>query len=116
MQARPAPQAAPAVAEPVRVVVQSRQQQQPQSQAKPEGDSTSDKKGSQPGYASEAEAMEAFKAMLAEHKISSTMKWKDVENQLSGQDPRWDALRTNGQKRQALAEYQNAKAKEEKVS
>lgn len=56
-------------------------------------------------YASAAEAAEAFKDMLAEKKISTIAKMREVQ-ELCQSDERWDALKTQGEKKQALAEYQ----------
>lgn len=56
-------------------------------------------------YASLAEAQEAFKELLASKNVSSTAKMKEVQDMCQS-DPRWDALRTQGEKKQALAEYQ----------
>jgi hypothetical protein len=64
-------------------------------------------------YASAAEAMEAFKDLLQQQQISSAAKFKEVQD-LCGHDPRWEALKTQGEKRQALAEYQTKRLKQEK--
>jgi hypothetical protein len=58
-----------------------------------------------PVYATQAEAVEAFKQLLADCKVSAVAKMKEVMD-LCQQDPRWEALRTQGEKKQALAEYQ----------
>lgn len=58
-----------------------------------------------PIYATAEEAMEAFQALLLAKSISVTAKMKEVQD-LCGKDPRWEALKTQGEKRQALAEYQ----------
>src|SRR3546814_676733 len=70
LHTKPAPAAAPVMAEPVRVVVQPRQQQQQEHKSEPA--SVPDTKASQSAYATEAEAMEAFKALLSDFKIPST--------------------------------------------
>lgn len=64
-------------------------------------------------YATPAEAMEAFKDMLQHHHITSTAKFKEVQD-VCGADPRWEALKTMGEKRQAVAEYQTKRVKAEK--
>ncbi len=56
-------------------------------------------------YASQAEAAEAFKELLAHKNISTIAKMKEVQD-LCQSDPRWEALRTMGERKQALAEYQ----------
>jgi FF domain len=58
-----------------------------------------------PSYASQAEATEAFKSMLADKKILTTMKMKEVTD-LCQNDVRFRALRSAGERKQALAEYQ----------
>jgi hypothetical protein len=49
--------------------------------------------------------MEAFKALLTEKKISTSLKFKEVV-ELCQDDVRFGALKTAGEKKQALAEYQ----------
>lgn len=56
-------------------------------------------------YGSAAEAAEAFKDLLAEMKVSTLAKMKEVQD-LCQHDVRWEALRSQGEKKQALAEYQ----------
>lgn len=56
-------------------------------------------------YASQAEAAEAFKELLASMKVSTIAKMKEVQD-LCQHDPRWEALKSQGEKKQALAEYQ----------
>lgn len=56
-------------------------------------------------YASQAEAVAAFKALLFECGVSHSSRFKDVQEACSG-DVRWGALKTSGEKKQALAEYQ----------
>eukprot|EP01033_Poteriospumella_lacustris_P006912 gene6912-4979_t len=64
-------------------------------------------------YATPAEAMEAFKDMLQHHHITSAAKFKEVQDICSA-DARWEALKTMGEKRQAVAEYQTKRVKAEK--
>lgn len=45
------------------------------------------------------------KALLADFKVSSTAKAKEVKD-LCQDDPRWNALKTSGERNQAIAEYQ----------
>lgn len=52
-----------------------------------------------------SEAQEAFKGLLAAKGVSTTAKMKEVQD-LCGSDPRWEALRSQGDKKQCLAEYQ----------
>lgn len=66
--------------------------------------SNSDKKVI-PTYATAAEAFEAFKELLQSKNVSATAKMKEAQ-ELCQNDPRWEALRTQGEKKQALAEYQ----------
>jgi hypothetical protein len=56
-------------------------------------------------YASTAEAAEAFKELLADMKVSAIAKMKETQD-LCQHDARWEALKTQGEKKQALAEYQ----------
>jgi hypothetical protein len=56
-------------------------------------------------YGSAAEAAEAFKDLLAEMKVSTIAKMKEVQD-LCQHDARWEALKSQGEKKQALAEYQ----------
>jgi len=56
-------------------------------------------------YATYIEASEAFKEMMIEKKVSATAKMKEVQD-LCQSDVRWDALKSMGEKKQALAEYQ----------
>lgn len=56
-------------------------------------------------YASPAEANEAFKDLLTQKNISTIAKMKEVQD-ICQSDPRWEALRTMGERKQALAEYQ----------
>lgn len=65
-------------------------------------------------YASKEEALAAFNAMLDDMAVSSTMKFKDVQDMCSRDDGRWNALRSVGERKQALAEYQTKKMKIEK--
>ena len=58
-----------------------------------------------PVYATREEAVDAFKGMLEEHDVSATMKMKDVTDACQ-KDIRFGALKTAGEKKQALAEYQ----------
>lgn len=64
-------------------------------------------------FATQEEAVEAFKAMLQAKNISVAAKIKEVQD-ICQKDPRWEALRTQGEKRQALAEYQTKKLKMER--
>lgn len=64
-------------------------------------------------YASHEEAVEAFKAMMTEKRVSATMKMKEVVD-LCTSDPRYVALKTGGERKQALAEYQTRTLKLEK--
>lgn len=56
-------------------------------------------------YASATEAAEAFSQLLIDMKVSTTAKMREVQD-LCLLDPRWDALKSQGEKKQALAEYQ----------
>lgn len=56
-------------------------------------------------YATPAEAAEAFKELLADMKVTSIAKMREVQD-LCQQDVRWEALKSQGEKKQALAEYQ----------
>lgn len=56
-------------------------------------------------YATAAEAMDAFKELLSDKKVTTTAKMKEVQ-ELCQMDPRWEALKSQGEKKQGLAEYQ----------
>ena len=58
-----------------------------------------------PVYATHADAVDAFKAMLEEHDVTAVMKMKEVTD-LCQKDVRFNALKGGGEKKQALAEYQ----------
>ena len=66
-----------------------------------------------PVYENPAEAVAAFKELLEEREVSLTSKLKEAQDRCSD-DPRWNALRTTGEKKQALAEYQTWRLKQEK--
>ena len=66
-----------------------------------------------PVYEDPAQAVAAFKELLEERDVSLTAKLKDAQDRCSD-DPRWNALRTTGEKKQALAEYQTWRLKQEK--
>jgi FF domain len=56
-------------------------------------------------YQTKEEASDAFKALLTENKVTVVAKMKEVQ-ELCQLDHRWNALRTAGERKQALAEYQ----------
>ncbi len=58
------------------------------------------------------DAVAAFKQLLYDKGVSSTVKWGEVSKQLS-KEPLWSALKT-GEKKQAFAEYQTKRMKEER--
>jgi pre-mRNA-processing factor 40 len=89
--------------------------QKPTAQAKSAEPEAQPEEKPVPKYNSKEEAEEAFKQMLNDLGVPSTFKWKEVIDMCS-KDERWEAFRTTGQKKQALAEYQTAKSKQEKVS
>jgi len=64
-------------------------------------------------FATKEEAVKAFKTMLLDQGVASTTKWSDAVK-LCEPDRRWQALKTLGERRQALAEYQTKRLKEEK--
>ncbi len=68
-------------------------------------DNTASEKKNVPTYASTAEAFEAFKELLQSKNISAMAKMKEAQD-ICQHDPRWEALKTQGEKKQALAEYQ----------
>lgn len=68
-------------------------------------DNTVSEKKNVPTYATAAEAFEAFKELLQSKNISATAKMKEAQD-ICQHDPRWEALKTQGEKKQALAEYQ----------
>ena len=66
-----------------------------------------------PTYNTKDEAVNAFKELLNDKKISVTMKIAQVQD-LCQYDVRWLALPNQGERKQALAEYQSKKQKQEK--
>ena len=64
-------------------------------------------------YASEKEAVAAFKQLLADHEVTSVMKFKDVQD-LCSKESRWNACKSVGARKQALSEYQTQKLKAER--
>lgn len=66
-----------------------------------------------PVYKSKEEAIDAFKSLLIDSKISSTAGWKEVED-ICSRDIRWQAVIKIGEKKQALAEYKTKKEKQDK--
>jgi hypothetical protein len=61
-------------------------------------------------FASLAEATTAFKTLLFDKDISAILKFKDVQD-MCQDEPRWNALKTVGERKQALAEYQTHRMK-----
>lgn len=59
-----------------------------------------------------ADAVAAFKQLLYEKGVSSTVKWGEVAK-LLGKEALWGSLKT-GEKKQAFAEYQTKRMKEER--
>lgn len=64
-------------------------------------------------YATPEAAVEAFRSLLDEFQVTSSMKYKEVQ-ELCSHDQRWNALKTSGEKKQNLAEFQTKKMKQEK--
>jgi hypothetical protein len=56
-------------------------------------------------FATAVEAQDSFKDMLAYFKISTTAKLKEVQD-LCQTDPRWEVIKSQGDRKQCLAEYQ----------
>jgi hypothetical protein len=59
-----------------------------------------------------ADAVTAFKQLLYDKGVSSTVKWGEVSKALA-KEPLWGSLKT-GEKKQAFAEYQTKRMKEER--
>lgn len=66
-----------------------------------------------PTYDSKDEAINAFKELLNDKRVTVTMKIAQVQD-LCQSDVRWLALPNQGERKQALAEYQSKKQKQEK--
>jgi hypothetical protein len=66
-----------------------------------------------PTYDTKGEAIEAFKSLLADKRIPATMKMKEAQ-EICQDDVRWLALKSAGERKQALAEYQTKRLKAEK--
>lgn len=56
-------------------------------------------------FATNEDAQDSFKSMLSHYKVSTTAKLKEVQDQCQS-DPRWDVIKSQGEKKQCLAEYQ----------
>jgi hypothetical protein len=107
--------AAKAAAKQQQQLQQQKQQQQQQQKREAEAAAAAALAAAEPEivYASREEATEAFRAVLEEHGIPSSMKYKEVQ-EICLADKRWNALKTVGDKKQNLAEYQTKQAKAEK--
>ena len=66
-------------------------------------------------YATKADAELAFRAALADADVSATATWQDASRAIA-HDPRRDALKTAGEKRRCLNEYQARRAKEDRAA
>jgi len=66
-----------------------------------------------PTFATKAEAVAAFKALLEEKKVSVTASIRIVTETCQS-DGRWFALKTSGERKQALTEYQTQRQKIER--
>ena len=64
-------------------------------------------------YASEKEAIQAFKQLLADNKVTPVMKFKEAQD-LCSRDHRWNACKTTGARKQAYSEYQTQRLKIER--
>ncbi|CAM9429979.1 unnamed protein product, partial [Ectocarpus fasciculatus] len=64
-------------------------------------------------YATREEAVDAFKSLLTDKGIPSGMKFKEVQ-EICSSDKRWNAIKSAGDRKQNLAEYQTKKAKFER--
>ena len=78
-----------------------------------DGGGNEDGRGFSSAYGSLEEAKGAFKKMLAEHGVRGTTKWEEVVNRTKT-DARFTALKSNGERKQCLNEYQMAQAKMER--
>ncbi|RYG61449.1 hypothetical protein EON64_18570, partial [archaeon] len=56
-------------------------------------------------YATPEEARGAFFSLLSDFSVSALMKIREVQEKC-GHDPRWSALDSQGERKQALAEFQ----------
>ena len=66
-------------------------------------------------YATKADAELAFRAALADADVSATATWQDASRAIAN-DPRRDALKTAGEKRRCLHEYQARRGKEDRAA
>ena len=66
-----------------------------------------------PTYNTREEMVDAFISLLNDKEISSTMKFKDALT-ICQHDIRWNALKTVGERKQTLAEFQSKKMKADK--
>ena len=64
-------------------------------------------------YSTREEAVNAFKSLLTDKGIPSAMKFKEVQ-EICSSDRRWNAIKSAGDRKQNLAEYQTKKAKFER--
>jgi hypothetical protein len=66
-----------------------------------------------PSYASDAERMEAFLALLSSQSVPGSATFASCQRQCE-HDVRWGALRRKGERRQAVSEYLTRTARREK--
>ncbi|XP_050419250.1 pre-mRNA-processing factor 40 homolog A [Patella vulgata] len=64
-------------------------------------------------FKNKKEAIEAFKSLLKEREVPSTVPWEQAMKQIIN-DPRYGALKHLNEKKQAFNEYKTQRAKEEK--
>jgi pre-mRNA-processing factor 40 len=96
-----APSQLPGIATSARTTSQT----QSRRQATAQGAGSDDDEATVLAYSTREEAMDAFKALLAEKKVPTSMRFKEVMD-LCQDDVRFNALKSAGEKKQALAEYQ----------
>ena len=65
-------------------------------------------------HLSKKEAIVEFKKLLSDCNISAKIKWPEAMKVLQAED-RWHCMKSTGEKKQAFAEYQTQRAKQDKI-
>jgi len=88
-------------------------QMQKQQQEESSDEQQEEEKEEEPEWNSQEERKKAFTDLLSEKNVKSTMKWEEV-SKLIGEDRRFNALTTAGERKQVFAEWVSQSKKREK--
>ncbi|KAL5497081.1 hypothetical protein EMCRGX_G013480 [Ephydatia muelleri] len=91
----------------------TRERSKATSPSTPDASSRDKEDGSKPRYSSREEAKQAFRELLKEKDVPSSMSWEQTMK-LIVNDPRYSALKKLNEKKQVFNMYKTQKAKEEK--